>query len=176
MSGAFRRVPSPLHGTSHRIRSKYNPFVSSSDISVSTMEFSVDMVSECPLLSFNPGKSWASWLVTTMFGLHMRLVWWINRWHLFTSESLAMTCTKQAKDLNVIGQITIQLHVSSKSIKNSIFHNSSSKKRPQEPNNCMKTHHAIWELSKFDTSMDHLQQLESLRSRCSTHCSTKNNL
>lgn len=133
MSGALRRVPSPLHGTSHKIRSKYNPFVSSSDISVSTIEFSVDVVSKCPLLSFNPGKSCASWLVTTMFGLHMRLVWWINRWHLFTSESLATTCTRQAKDSNVTRQLTNQLRVSSKSIKKSILHSSNAKnKGPQE--------------------------------------------
>lgn len=92
MSGAFRRVPSPLQGTSHKIRSKNRPFLSSLN-SVSKEELSVGMLSPRPLLSFKPGKSCASWLVTTIFGLHMRLVWWINRWHRCTSESLAITCT-----------------------------------------------------------------------------------
>lgn len=85
MSGALRRVPSPLHGTSQRMRSKYNPFISSSEISASTLA-SAETASKWPLLSFSPGKSWASWFVNMIFGLHMRLVWWIKRWHRCTSE------------------------------------------------------------------------------------------
>lgn len=75
MSGALRSVPSPLHGTSHRMRSNMSPS---------------SFLPPRPL-RFSSGKFCASWFVTMIDGLDIRFVWWINRWHRCTSASFAMT-------------------------------------------------------------------------------------
>lgn len=75
ISGALRRVPSPLQGTSQRTRSNNNevlPTFSSPPIEI-------------------PGKCWASWFVTIRLAVLILLVWWISKLHLCTSTSLAIT-------------------------------------------------------------------------------------
>lgn len=84
ISGAFRSVPSPLQGTSHKTRSNCKLLLlsSSSPLKISSWSFMKEQV----------GKCCASWFVTTKLAVHILFVWWIRRLHLWTSTSLAITC------------------------------------------------------------------------------------
>jgi hypothetical protein len=76
----LRRVPSPLHGTSHRTRSNSSWEAQWSGPTVSQSTF-----------KWHLGKCWASWLVTIRFAVHIRFIWWMRRLHLCTSRSFAIT-------------------------------------------------------------------------------------
>mmetsp|Transcript_21607 Transcript_21607/g.60798 ORF Transcript_21607/g.60798 Transcript_21607/m.60798 type:complete len:234 (+) Transcript_21607:107-808(+) len=71
MSGALRSVPSPLQGTSHRMRWNLRP--------------------GSALSRRMSGKFWASCWVTSSAGVFMRCVWWMSRLHRWASTSLATT-------------------------------------------------------------------------------------
>lgn len=62
MSAFFLSVPSPVQGTSHKIRSNLRVIFSP--------------VFELVTLKF--GMQLASWLVTSMHGLCRRLAWWTS--------------------------------------------------------------------------------------------------
>lgn len=85
ISGAFRRVPSPLQGTSHKTRSKRSCLMLDSN------SVPIPEALESFLFKRQPGKCWASWFVTIRLAVHILFVWWMRRLHLWTSRSFATT-------------------------------------------------------------------------------------
>ena len=85
ISGALRRVPSPLQGTSHRTRSKVS-WVLWGFTSLPAAEALKKLV-----CARHPGKCCASWFVTMRLAVHILLVWCMRRLHLWTSKSFATT-------------------------------------------------------------------------------------
>jgi hypothetical protein len=155
MSGAFRIVPSPLHGTSQRMRSNNIPL----SPSVTSVPTSWACARNWPPFSFNPGKCWPSWLVTRIFGLHILLVWCIRRWHRCTSRSLAITLQITKNALSVGGKSSNSKHIINQKIYNyrvncqtyvavlvKSFNNES----------WLRTHHAVRQKSRFVLIVDHL--------------------
>lgn len=94
ISGALRRVPSPLHGTSHKTRSNWSWLISNS-LTVGVSEPFAKFLSKRQL-----GKCCASWFVTIKLAVDILFVWWIRRLHLWTSTSFAMTYIKSYSKKN----------------------------------------------------------------------------